>query len=477
MKLARLLALVALLISVAVSVGPVLAQQPDATSGRNEVAEQEILDRLALVNPAAVSLFQAATQALDSGDYAPAKQGFEAVLDLAAEFPDAERRLSYVEVRLKNYPSAIAHAERALSADPSPFNHRALAEALLASGEARQARAAYDHARMAVKGLPNDAGTQQILLLAASNVHEKQVAREASARLLALAPTYAPSHYFAGLLAGMDGQWEKAEAELLEAQQLGMPAEQVQRVLDETGIHRQAQMRRIIRGGVWGLVGWLVTGALLFVVGLALSRATLAAVARYKTDSQATMGTAEARVRSVYRLVIALTSLYFYVSIPILILLVVAITLGLLFLLMTLEYIPVRLAFVIGIIGLVTLSALVKSVLFRLRDTVPGRPLTREEAPALWVLATNVAHRLGTRPIDAIYITPGTDMAVTERGGLLKKLRGDGQRCLILGLGVLPGMTQGQFEAILGHEYGHFNHRDTAGGDLALPVEIAIHRL
>mgnify|MGYP000904895379 FL=1 len=86
---------------------------------------------------------------------------------------------------------------------------------------------------------------------------------------------------------------------MLEAQQLGMPAEQVQRVLDETGIHRQAQMRRIIRGGVWGLVGWLVTGALLFVVGLALSRATLAAVARYKTDSQATMGTAEARVRSV----------------------------------------------------------------------------------------------------------------------------------------------------------------------------------
>ena len=51
MKLARLLALVALLISVAVSVGPVLAQQPDATSGRNEVAEQEILDRLADGSP------------------------------------------------------------------------------------------------------------------------------------------------------------------------------------------------------------------------------------------------------------------------------------------------------------------------------------------------------------------------------------------------------------------------------------------
>ena len=37
-------------------------------------------------------------------------------------------------------------------------------------------------------------------------------------------------------------------------------------------------------------------------------------------------------------------------------------------------------------------------------------------------------------------------------------------------MGVLPGLTQGQFAAVLAHEYGHFSNQDTAGGSLAYRV-------
>ncbi|MBU0494559.1 MAG: M48 family metalloprotease [Chloroflexi bacterium] len=88
-----------------------------------------------------------------------------------------------------------------------------------------------------------------------------------------------------------------------------------------------------------------------------------------------------------------------------------------------------------------------------------------------------MAQRLDTRPIAAIYVTPAAEIAVMERGGLWAKLRGAGQRTLILGLGALPGLTQGQLKAILAHEYGHFSQRDTAGGNLARQVQLAIHQM
>jgi Peptidase family M48 len=81
-----------------------------------------------------------------------------------------------------------------------------------------------------------------------------------------------------------------------------------------------------------------------------------------------------------------------------------------------------------------------------------------------------VAGKVGTRPVDNIYLTPGTDLAVMERGGLLRQLASNTERCFILGVGVIDGMTVGPFKAILAHEYGHFSNRDTAGGGFALSV-------
>lgn len=44
------------------------------------------------------------------------------------------------------------------------------------------------------------------------------------------------------------------------------------------------------------------------------------------------------------------------------------------------------------------------------------------------------------------------------------------ERVLLVGVGVLNGFNQNAFRAVLAHEYGHFIHRDTAGGDMAMRV-------
>ena len=56
-----------------------------------------------------------------------------------------------------------------------------------------------------------------------------------------------------------------------------------------------------------------------------------------------------------------------------------------------------------------------------------------------------------------------------------KEVAGSGKedrarRVLVLGVGLLDGLRQAPFCAVLAHEYGHFVHRDTAGGELALRV-------
>jgi len=113
---------------------------------------------------------------------------------------------------------------------------------------------------------------------------------------------------------------------------------------------------------------------------------------------------------------------------------------------------------------------MVQSLFVHVDDTQPGRALAREEAPDFWNLTRDVADKLGTRPLDQIRITPGTEMAVYERGTCKERQQDRAERTLLMGMGLLPGSQQNSFRAVLAHEYRHQSHRDTAGGDVALRV-------
>ena len=113
---------------------------------------------------------------------------------------------------------------------------------------------------------------------------------------------------------------------------------------------------------------------------------------------------------------------------------------------------------------------MVRSLFLKVEQEDPGRPLRTEEAPALWELTRKVAQAVDTRPIDEIRVTPGTELAVYEKGTMRERSNDKAKRILILGVGTLNGFRTNSFRAVLAHEYGHFSNRDTAGGDVALRV-------
>lgn len=444
---------------------PVQAQQ-----GRDPEFEQQVLERLGAINPQAVPFFEQATQSMDAGDLQAAKLGFERVLFLAPDFPDALRRLSYVEMQLGLIEDALAHAQKAYDLAPSVYNKSNLAWILVSTESPQNIARASILAKEALQEDPEDVHAYDVLMYAAVIQNDNDALRAACEALFRLVPEYPIPHVYYAAVMAEEGRWEKAEAELLKARELGVPAETIDQILADTGIARQALLYRSARWFGYIVAGWLLGMVSLFLLGLLLSRVTLSAVKRAQSGGHTNPSSPELYVRSIYRGVIALTSGYFYISIPILIALVLAVGAGLLYAVFSLGSVPVRLVAFIAIAVLFTLYSILRGVFTRIRQQEPGRLLPPEEAPALWKLTQEVADQLGTQPIQAIYLTPGTEIAVFEQGGMLRKARGQGKRSLLLGLGVLSGMTQGQLKSILAHEYGHFTGKDTAGGNLAFRV-------
>jgi Zn-dependent protease with chaperone function len=217
--------------------------------------------------------------------------------------------------------------------------------------------------------------------------------------------------------------------------------------------------------GAWG-------GSLLLLLGLGalLSQAALRAAGRVPAQPSGEAQGSDALLRRVYKAVLWLSCAYYWISIPLVVLAVVGVGGGLLYLFFKIGRIPIKLALIIVVLMVVTLVSIVKSLFARGGDDEPGLPFDLAGQPRLRALLDEVAGRVGTRPVDNVYLTPGTDLAVFERGGMLRQLRGRTERCLILGVGVLEGMKLGAFKAILAHEYGHFSNQDTAGGGFALAV-------
>jgi Zn-dependent protease with chaperone function len=537
---------------------PVWAQGGDEYE-RDPVAEQKILDRLAALNPDAVPIFQQATTALDSGDNETARAGYLSVLDLVPGFPDALRRLSYIEIDTGNADLAIDYATQAHTADPSPFNKMAMAQALVMSDNPVQQQLAINYARDAAEALPDDLGaqttylytalsaqdqaaiqaaSQSVLKLDSGNVlghygafwaamsvndwdtahreaellqdmdyaslgvtekdirtlpikaelgrgsatRDPQVVADAAAELIQLAPDDPMGYYFAGLAAADLRQWDTARHNLSLARDLGWPAAEIDDVLAQVNpkaneADNQSKATSLAVKFGYIVAGWAVLMVVLLIVGILLSRITLATVKTARFTKGQRIGPAERLMRLLYRGVIALASLYYYLSIPILSLIVIGLTGGLLYLFIEAGRIPIKLVLMLIVGAGAVLYSLVNSLFVRTPNLEPGRPIKPDEAPALWKLTRDVADRLQTRPVQAIYLTPGTEVGVTEQGNMIAKLTDRSERRLIVGLGALPALTQGQFQAILAHEYGHFANRDTAGGGMAHHVRLSMRQM
>ncbi len=591
----------------------VLAQEEETADQRDPEFEQEIADRLAAIDPDAVPIFTAATEAMDQEDYAAAQAGYQQVLDLAPDFPDALRRLSYVEQDLGNHEEALKLVERAYEVDPSPTNLAAHALTLLRTDNPLYLTRALRMAKEAAADAPDDDYIQMVYFSTAYTAEDDAALFEAAERLVALdftddffpyfvvAFNYAetgrfdeaddmlaraaelgmsaedvdfhaayfamlrafdendmvaleeaalqlieiepddPYGYFAAGLA-LYSQYKVSEADayLDQAEELGWPADQVEYVrsgdylrdqlltglggtssnsssdassaasssssssstsassasspasssaaTSSTGGSSTTRPRattddasdegtldRLGTGFLYLVGGWLGGIGILFVVGGLLSQITLSTANSTRFARNRPTTGAERLIRIVYRGVINLAGLFYYLSLPVLAIITLAAGGAIFYGFFAIGRIPMRLALFVLIAVGYTLVAILQSLTARAPDPpTPGRPLNRGEAPDLWEMVEAVAQRVGTRPADKIFITPGTEVAVTEKGSLVQKWRDQGERHLILGLGVLPCLTQNQFQAILAHEYGHFSNRDTAGGTVASYVRYAM---
>ncbi len=254
------------------------------------------------------------------------------------------------------------------------------------------------------------------------------------------------------------------------AGELGLPAETVSQML-AGGIHSRASTWRYVYLAVFLAVGWVAGLFLLFVFGKGLSFATLRSART--ADPNAAITSRDRALRRIYRFVINLAGVYYYISLPFIALLALASVLALLYAVFLLPRIPAKLLVVVFGFGLAMLMMIwssIKSLFVKFNQEDPGAVLSESEAPRLWELAREVAAKVGTRPVNVIYLTPGTELAVFERGGWLAKTRDRAKRSLILGREVIEGFGLDPFRAVLAHEYGHFLHRDTAGGDVAMRV-------
>jgi Zn-dependent protease with chaperone function len=446
--------------------------------GRDMNFERAIWKELEKIAPKSVETFKAATDAFDKQEYERAATLYRQVMEKAPSFDHVYRRLGSALALSGKTEEGVRYLERAYEINPSPENMTTLAQFLDESSKGEQL-SKYNKMRaleLAKKGLalyqaqnrkdnPDHAMVVAQIAFGLNNIKE---ARAAVNALAADHPDLMQTHFYLALLAANDEDWVKAEEEIKKAQSLGLPAETTRQFLD-SGVHTSAQTWRFFYYALYLVGAWAVGLAALFALGKLFSNLTLRSIE--EADPNGASGAKVSSLRGWYKRLINIAGVYYYISLPVVMFLVLAVAGSILYGFLMIGRIPIKLALIVAVAAVVTVYKMVRSLFVKIESEDPGRALKPEEAPGLWAMTREVAQAVGTRPIDEIRVTPGCDLAVYEKGGFREKLQDRAKRILILGVGALNEMRQNAFRAVLAHEYGHFSHRDTAGGDVALRVE------
>lgn len=440
---------------------------------RDTEKEKVIWQRLKAISPGSVETFRAATDALDKKDYKESARLFQQVVTKAPEFDPALRRLGDSLVELGRVEEGMALLEKAVAKNSSAENLITLARYLAFPGEGRTAsntnkERALSLAKRASQ-VAADKDPSYVFLVAqlALDLERIDDFRAVMSVIDREYPDLMPTHYFNAVLATANEDWAKAEDEIKKAQALGFPPDDAEAFL-ASGVRSRATVWRYAYYSIFLVAAWAVGLGLLFFTGNLLSKRTLRSLE--ESDPNDLAARQESRLRKLYRNLINVAGAYYYISIPVVIFLVLAVAASVTYGFILLGHIPIRLVAVLVIGALITVYKMIRSLFIRVNREDPGRALREDEAPGLWALAREVAGTISTRGIDEIRVTPGTDVAVYENGSFTERANDRGKRVLILGAGVLNGFKQDGFRAVLAHEYGHLAHRDTAGGDVAIRV-------
>lgn len=435
--------------------------------------EKAIWAELEKVAPESVNDFKAGTEAMDAQDYNKAVDLFQIVHQQAPNFDAGLRRLGACLILTGKADSGFAFMEQALKIRRSPENLISLAQSLAYPGVGKegtrtQKSRAYELIKEANR-LPQSDDPDTLVLQAnlAMDLDKVDDFRHVTEQLVAKHPELMATHFYNALLAAYDEKWIKAEQEIKVAQSLGLPPEVAQKFLD-SGVQTRARVWHYFYYSLFLVGAWILGLLALFLIGKLMSRQTLSSLEKANPNNPTSAS--ELTLRKWYRRLINVAGFYYYISLPVVIFLVIVVAASITYGFILMGRIPIKLVAILGIGGLITIYTMIRSLFIKVESVDPGRSLNYDEAPALWDLTRTVATTLNTRPVDEIRITPGTDLAVYEKGTWRERSQDKAQRILILGIGVLNDFKQNGFRAVLAHEYGHFTNRDTAGGDVAIRV-------
>lgn len=436
---------------------------------RDRQKEEVIEAQLGAIDSTMVQTFKDATIAMDNQKYELADSLYSIVYTKAPNFDVLLRRLGNLKVFLGKTNEGLALCEKSVEINRSAYNLSALANSYLIQDDPTNDVKAQSLLKETIK-LPDgdDLDILAAYVQASFRLNDIVSAKEGVDLMKSKYPDAMLTYYFNSILLASEEKWIDAKKEILKAREKGLPQEDVDKFLD-LGINSEInKINGMIYLGV--IVGvWTLGLLFLFLVGKLFSKLTLNAIEKNRLDTS--LAKPGGWLRSGYKILINAGGFYYYISLPIVLILVIVLTFGIIYLFLIAGTIPIKLIIVLVIAAGATIYGMVRSLLVKVDYTDPGRELKAEEAPALYELTKEVAQIMGTHPIDEIRITPLNDLAVYEKGTWREKMNDKGKRILILGTSVLNDFKKEDFKAVLAHEYGHFTHRDTAGGEVALRVQ------
>ena len=450
---------------------PSVLAQPTERDMKKEAA---IWKDLQTVAPKQLETFKAATVAMDNQKYDEAAKLYEAVMLDAPEFDPVIRRLGLCTALAGRVDEGLGLLEHAVSKKRSPENLISLAQVLAYPSESKQGT--FEQKLRALKlateavnnpGIGNDPSYPALMGQLAIDLDQIDPLRVATNKLVAEHPELMVTHYYSALLAAADEEWITAEREILQAEKLGLPHEATQAFLD-SGVGSRARVWHYTYYSLGVVAVWVLGLLFLFLTGKFMSRVTLRSLET--EDPNKPTSRSQMTLRQWYRRLINVAGLYYALSMPVVMFLVIAVAASITYGFIMLGRIPIKLILLLGIGALITIYKMIRSLFSKIEKEDPGRALNIDEAPRLWDLTRNVASTVQTRAIDEIRVTPGTELAVYEKGTFRERSNDKAKRILILGVGCLNGFRLNSFRAVLAHEYGHFSNRDTAGGDVAMRV-------
>jgi Zn-dependent protease with chaperone function/Flp pilus assembly protein TadD len=453
-----------------------------AWGGLARAESRQELDRrlraeLARQAPAALPAWDAAVADTDRTDADAAVRDYRKVVELAPTFDAAYRRLGGALAATGHIDEAKAAYDQAMQLSGSPLNKAAFGELLLSSASAEDRDLGARLAHAAAAAAPDDPYVLAIDCMAYATAAQLPEAERCVERVLGMEPTNTLANVAGAIAAAGQGRYDNALARL-EVARPGMVPAAYDQLRAQIEAARRGELEEAPRdadrgapawigAGLWVLAGWAAGLLLLFVVGAILSFVTLRSVERTATAARGRDAAMPGGLRRAYRIVLAIASVYFYLSVPIVVGTVLFAGGAVIYGVLSAGYIAPKLF--IGVILLVglTVTAIARSLFVKRLADDPGVRLDLAQEPALRDALAEVAGVVGTREVDAVYLLPGTEIAVAERRVPGRQGK---ERRLILGVGVLEGMKKGWLKSILAHEHGHFRNEDTAGGDVALAV-------